>query len=497
MKKNIRVKRQPTYAEALFAILSMVVIIGVGYVGFKIRVEMLMIMSAVVVGLLSRRLGYNWTDLEEAISFKMKQATPVVLIMWSIGIVIATFMFSGTIPYIIHVGLKVVNPKYFYAGSFLLCVIMSVATGTSWGSAGTAGVAMMGVSAGLGLSPAITAASVVCGVIVGDKVSPLSDSTNFAPMCAGTNLYAHIKSMMWTTIPAAIITLSFFLYLGRNISVGSGTPQVALDLMAQLEGIYNIGPILVLPFIVIIISAFLKQPPVPTMLGASAVALIIGALVNGFNIVRGLTAAVNGFNYEMVYSGKLTGDLVRLLNRGGMRGMVGVVIIIYCGYAYISIVNKTGCLETALNPLVSRVGKNQVSLTIANLLTTFFVVACSGSAFPGHLMSAEMYKKSYIDLDLDMTVLSRTLEDAGTILVAIIPWGASGAFYFETLGVPIWGAGGYAPYALNVYLNPLMAVILAITGIGMFKMSKSKKEEELKKWYAERDQAALETSETL
>ena len=485
MEKGLN-KKQPTYLEALFAVLSMIIIIAVGYVGFKIRFEILMILSAAVVSVQAMRFGYKWTDIEEAISAKMMQATPVILIMWSIGIVIAALMFSGTIPYVIYLGLKVINPQYFYAASFLLCVIMSVATGTSWGSAGTAGIAMMGVSAGLGLSPQITAASVVCGVIVGDKVSPLSDSTNFAPMCAGTGLYDHIKSMMYTTIPAAIITLIYFYMLGRNINASDGPPQIALDMITQLDNIYNMNPVIILPFLLIVAAALLKFPPVPTMLGASMIAIVIGGLVHDFNIVNGLNACVNGFTYSMVYSGELSGNLATLLNRGGMRGMVGIVIIIYCGYTYISVVNKTGSLEIALKPLVSKV-TNKVSLTIATLLTTFFGAAVSGSAFPGHLIAAEIFKKSYIEQGLQMKVLSRTLEDSGTILVAIVPWGASGMFYFETLGVPIFGALGYAQYALNVYLNPLMAVILAITGIGMFKMSSEQQKQELEKWKAEKE----------
>ena len=480
-------KRAPTFGESVFSILSMVVIIAVGYAGFGVRVEMLMIISAIVAALVARRCGYRWADLENGICQKIVQATPAILIMWTIGIVIATFIFSGSIPMIIYYGLKLINPQYMYLCTFIVCCVLSVVTGTSWGSAGTMGVAMMGVAAGLGVPLHITAAAVVSGVIFGDKLSPLSETTNLAPLCAGCNIYDHIASMMWTTIPSSIISAVVFFICGTQIEVtGTGLPQEAIDTMASLDEIYHWNLLLLLPFLVILVCAFTKQPPVPTMIGASLLAIIIGCAYQGFDVVQGFAASVNGFTTNMIFDGEVAPAVSSLLNRGGMKSMVGIVIVIYCGYGYAAIISKAGFLKTALEPVVSR-AKNRVTLIGATLITDFIIMACAGSSYPAHIMTAEMYKRAYLEQNLDPRVLSRTLEDVGTMMAPWIPWGTSGAFYIGTLGVGIFGMEGFGIWSPNTYLNPVFALIVAAVGIGMYKMTPEKQKEELAKLDAQEE----------
>lgn len=474
------IKRAPTLGESILALLSMAVIIAVGYIGFGIRVEPLMILSAIVSGLLARRVGMRWKDIEGAICQKIIQATPAILIMWTIGMVIATFIFSGSIPMIIYYGLKIINPQYLYVCAFLVCVVLSVVTGTSWGSAGTIGVAMMGVAAGLNMPLHITAAAVIGGAIVGDKLSPLSETTNLAPLCAGVNLYQHIRSMMWTTMPAALVSLVFFFILGRQTEIsGTGLPEGARETMQILDDMYDWNLLLLLPFLIILICAFTKQPPVPTMVGASLVALIIGGAYQGFNIVDGFTASINGFTTDMIYGNEVSDAVAQLLNRGGMKSMVGIVVVIYCGYAYAAIISKAGFLEAAVAPII-RAAKNRVSLIAVTLLTDLVVLCCSGSSYPASIMTAEMYKKAFVEQGIDRKVLSRCLEDVGTMIAPLIPWSGSGAFYITTLGVAAFGSSGFVPYCLNAWLNPIMALICAVTGFGIYKLTKEQQEKELK-----------------
>ena len=479
------VKRPATFGEAVASILGMAIIIAVGYIGFGLRVEPLMICSAILAAFLAKRLGFKWSELEEGVCQKLIQATPAILIMWTIGMVIGTFMYSGSIPMIIYYGLMIINPQYLYVCAFLVCIILSTVTGTSWGSAGTIGVAMMGVAAGLGVPLHITAAAVVCGAIFGDKLSPLSETTNLAPLCAGTGLYKHIGSMLWTTIPATIISFFVFFFAGFTIQIESSElPESAVNTMNILNEMYDWNIVMLIPFIIILVCAFTKQPPVPTMVGASFAAIAIGAITQGFDLASGVAASVNGFTVDMIYDSEVTSEVAGLLNRGGMKSMVGIIIVIYCGYVYAAIISKAGFLETALRPVIKR-ANSRVSVVTAALATDFIILCCAGSSYVAHIMVGEMYKKSFIKNGMDLRVLSRSMEDVGTMMAPLIPWGASGAFYIATLGVPIFGEGGFAPWAFNTWLNPIIAIILAATGIGMYKLTKEQQDEELAKLEAE------------
>lgn len=482
-------KRPPTLAESLIVLLFFVAIIMVGYIGFHLKVEVLMVLSAIFAAFMARRCGYRWPELENAICKKIYQASPAILVMWSIGIVIAALMFSGSIPMVIYYGLALIRPEHLYFGTFLICAIMSVVTGTSWGSAGTIGIAMMGVAAGLNVSLSITAGAVISGSIFGDKLSPLSETTNLAPLCAGCNVYEHIGSMLYTTIPPTLLSAAVFWVAGTHLKIESDElPATAVSIMDGLSEMFRWSPLLLLPFAAILICALLKLPPVPTMIGSALLALVIGVVYQGFDLSQGTNAMINGFQISDVYAGEVSEDVVTLLNRGGMVGMVGIIVVLYCGYTYVGIISHVGFLARAIRPIMNHI-TNQVSLIGGTLLCDFFVMACSGSSYPAHIVTAEMFKKRYLDMGLEPKVLSRTLEDVGTMMAPLIPWGASGAFYITTLGVPMFGRDGFALWSVNTYTNPLMAMILAVTGIGMFRMSAEKKAAELQKYEQQNEEA--------
>ncbi|PWW32209.1 transporter (NhaC family) [Cytobacillus oceanisediminis] len=473
-------KRNATYGESILALLFMFVFVFVGFLAFGLRVELMMVAAAGCAGILARRLGYSWSDLEKAISSRIAGATPAILIIWVIGIVISTFIFSGSIPMLIFYGIDIVTPQYLLVSAFLLCVVFSTITGTSWGSAGTAGLACMSIAAGFGVPLHITAAAVICGSIFGDKMSPLSETTNLAAATTGVNLYDHIKSMMWTTIPAALITLSFFYIVGLNLDInGQGVPVDALAMQAGLGEMFNWSPLLLLPFIIILAGAIMKKPPVPTMLIGILSAIAIGVLYQGFTLESGIYASLRGFNVSMVPevdTANLADSVLTLLNRGGIVSMAGVVIIIYCGYAYTAIISKAGFLETAIAPLADRV-KQRGPLMITTLFTGLILLVFSGTSYTVAIMLPEMFKKQFLKAGMAARTLSRSIEDVGTMVAALVPWGTSGAFYISTLGVPIYGAGGYGIWAVMTYLTPIIAIILAFAGIGVYKLSKEEAEE--------------------
>lgn len=484
-----KVFRKPTFGEAMAALLFMVGIITVGTI-FGIRVEILMILSAVTSGLITFRIGWRWPEIEAAISERLGRITPTLLIIWCTGLVIAAMLFSGTIPMIVYYGFQVIDPQYIYVGAFLLCLIMSTATGTSWGSAGTAGVACMGLATGLGVSLPITAGAVISGSIFGDKLSPLSETTNMAPLCAGTGLYTHIHSMMWTTLPPAAICVVAYILFGRNLTVVSGEelPESAVTMMEQMEQIYDWNVLLLLPVLVIVVGALLKFPTVPLLLATSAVAVLLGVFYQGFSLSSGAYAAVYGFTVDQVAPEgiEFNSAVTSLLNRGGMSSMSSVVIICYCGFASASILTKAGLLEVALQPLTRNLN-NRVKTMAACLFTSMVLLVAAGTSYVGFIFSAEMYKKSFLKNGMGLPALSRSLEDVGTCMACLVPWGTSGSFYVATLGVSVYGAAGYAQWTILPFLCPIFAMIYAITGIAMFKPSKEEVAAELKKLGEEED----------
>ena len=211
-------KKKPTLAQALTPIIFMVVALALGYGVFKIKAEPIIICSAFIAGIIALRLGYTWNDMQKAIVDKIASALPATLILWSVGLLIGSLMFSGAVPMIIYYGVQMINPKFILVTAFLSSAILAIVTGTSWGSAGTIGVAMMGIAGGLGVSLPATAGAVVSGAFFGDKLSPLSDTTNLAPMAAGSELYEHIKHMLYTTVPAALLAMVVYLFVGFSAS---------------------------------------------------------------------------------------------------------------------------------------------------------------------------------------------------------------------------------------------------------------------------------------
>lgn len=462
-----------TFGESVSVFVFLIAIIIIGNLIFGIRIEILLITASAFALALGIWHGYDWSEMEKAISVRLTSATPAILIIWVIGMVTAAMMFSGTIPMIIYFGLRVINPKMMYLCSFLLCSILSLCTGTSWGSAATGGVAVMGIAAGLGINLPINAAAAVGGCIIGDKLSPLSDTTNLAPLAAGTGLYEHIRSMLWTTIPAGAAAAFIYFLLGFNIDIEASAelPEIAVNMMHDLTSIYNWNPVVLVPFIIIIGGAFLKKSAILSMIAASVAAVLIGTVYQGFDLVNGLNSCINGFTIDMVTADECCAEVMSLLNRGGMKSMVGIVIIIYCGYTFAAIISHIGFIQTFTAPLLDR-ATTPLKLIACTLFTNFFIAACAGSSYAAFILSGEMYRDAYEKQGIGLNTLSRSMEDSGTMCMPLIPWGIAAGVYETSLGVSCFGShltDGYAIWAFNTYLTPITALIIAAIGVGLYR----------------------------
>ena len=290
-------KKKPTILQALTPIIFIVVALTIGYGYFKMKIEPLMVISAFVAGSIALKLGYTWKEMQDAIIEKISSALPATLILWSVGFLIGALMFSGTVPMIIYYGVQMINPKFLLVTAFILSALLSTITGTSWGAAGTIGVAIMGIAGGLGVSLPATAGAVVSGAFFGDKLSPLSDTTNLAPMAAGSELYEHIKHMLYTTIPAAIVSLIVYAIVGLTAHGDMITPESVTLMMEQLDSMFKFNIVLLLPSFSN--NRIIKKwPTIPTMLGTS-ILTILGVIFQGFSIVDGFASLVSGFDLTM------------------------------------------------------------------------------------------------------------------------------------------------------------------------------------------------------
>lgn len=477
MKKEIT-KRKPTFTEGIFPIAFMILALAIGYGYLKFRTEPILIISGFVAGILALRLGYTWTEMQEAIIQKIAKAMPATLILWSVGFLIGSWMFSGTVPMIIYYGVQIINPRFLLVTSFLITAIVSTVTGTSWGSAGTIGVALMGIAGGLGVSLPATAGAIVAGAYFGDKISPLSDTTNLAPIAAGSELYEHIRHMFYTTIPASLISILIYLFVGLKAKGQVATPEKVTMLLSQLDNMFSWNIILILPILIIIIGSVKKWPSIPTMLGTSIFSVLLGVIIQGFTLKNGLTTLVKGFNINMTnFSGEAIPDIIRLINRGGVTSVTGTTVLVFSAMGFAGIISVSGMLDVVLEAILSKV-KTTAGIILSTILSCFTLAFVTGSSYLTILIPGELFQETYIKRGLHPKNLSRTLEDSGTVLVPLIPWSAAGAYMTATLGVSTFQ---YLPWAILNYLGIVIAIILAFTGIGIAKLSKEEQKEFIQK----------------
>ncbi|MDW8569086.1 Na+/H+ antiporter NhaC [Staphylococcus shinii] len=459
-------KRQPTFLESISTILVMIVIVITGFVVFEIPIQALLILSSAYAALIARRVGLKWQDLEEGITHRLATAMPAIFIILSVGIIVGTWMFSGTVPALIYYGLEFLNPNLFLVSAFVICAITSVATGTAWGSASTAGIALMAISTQLHIPAGMAAGAIIAGAVFGDKMSPLSDTTNLAALVTKVNIFSHIRAMIWTTVPASIIGLIVWYIVGRQFGGNTNTSNVN-ELLNELSLVYNINIFVWLPLVIIIICLLIKISTVPAMLISSLSAIIVGVFNNGFNMVDGFKSTFDGFNKAMVSSnnGELTDRTIGLIEQGGMMSMTEIVVTIFCGYAFAGIVEKAGCLDVILN----RISKNINSvgqLILATVLGGIMMVLAAGVASVVIIMVGVLMLEMYNKMGLDRSNLSRTLEDSGTMIIPLIPWGTSGIYYTQQLGVTV---DQFFIWTVPCYLCIVFALFYGFSGIGIKK----------------------------
>jgi NhaC family Na+:H+ antiporter len=408
----------------------------------------------------------------------VKSTTGALLILLMVGALSGTWLISGIIPSMIYYGLQVLNPTIFLAASVIICAIISVATGSSWTTAATVGIALIGIGDALGISLGMTAGAVLSGAYFGDKLSPLSDTTNLAPAMAGGELFSHIKYMTLTTVPTIIVTVLVFIILGFTINT-SGTADTEA-ILASIEKSFNISPWLFLVPVVVIFMIVKKAPPL--------LALLIGTLLGGvFALIfqPGIVATIGGgesLNFTSGYKGILNAITVNtsvpsdnetlsgLFSAKGMKGMLGTIWLIVCAMVFGGIMDGIGALSRITKSLLG-LAKTTFGLFASTVGSCLALNVTASDQYLAIVVPGKMFSKAYEDRGLAPENLSRTLEDSGTVTSVLIPWNTCGAYHSGVLGVSVFD---YAFYAIFNWLSPIMTLIFAGLGIKIKQLASSK-----------------------
>jgi NhaC family Na+:H+ antiporter len=456
-------KKQTTIFHALIPILFLLIILPISILYFGADPQIPLILSTIVAALVAKfLLNYSWGEIEEGILDTIRLAMQAILILMVIGTIVGTWILSGTVPAMIYYGLQILSPGIFLLAAALICAIVSISTGSSWTTAATVGIALMGIGKGLGIPVGMVAGAIVSGAYFGDKLSPLSETTNLAPAMAGSNLFDHIRSLCYTTLPTFGIALILYGLLGMKYSGTNIDTSQIQAITEAIKGNFNISPILLIPPVFIILIVTLKIPALPGLIAGSVLGGIFAAIFQGASFAEIIDAAHYGLELE-------TGvELVdNLLSRGGLDGMMWTVSLIFTSLTFGGVLEKVGMLK-AFGLGILKLAKSTGSLVLATTLTSIAVNILTADQYLALVVPGRMYKQAYQDKGLPPELLSRTLEAGGTVTSALFPWNTCGAYMMATLGVSPWV---YVPFAFLNTLVPVVNVIFAYLGIGFKKSS--------------------------
>ena len=459
----------------LFILISFGLVIGPNYFGMNpFPLEIIFLLAAIFSATELMILGYKWKDIQDAIVKKLTQGFPVILIFFSIGILIGSWIISGTIPMLVYYGIELINPDYIYLIAFIVPIIFSLLTGTSWGSIGTIGVVIIGIAAIANVDLAITAGAIIGGAYFGDKMSPLSDTTNIAAAATDVKLYDHIQSMMYTTIPSAIIASIIFFSLSFIYPV---TAEVNSEVATQttlsaIDDMFQFNFLLIIPPIIILYGSLKRKPTVPVMLLSAFAACILAFFIQDYSLDSLIQTLLKGFHVDMAtWMVNVPENISVLFNRGGLYALNEAIFFTFMVFIFIGILDMVRAMPTLVNIVFKNI-KKRWTLIISSLVATAFTNAFTSNQFATSFIIGDAFKPAYDKLKVSRKVLSRSIEDYGTMIETLIPWHASTLFVVATLGVPL---ADYWHWQLLTLINIVVAPLLAVTGIGCFYKKDSKK----------------------
>lgn len=428
-----------------------------------------LLVAGFVVIILSLCYGIKWEDIQKGILHNINSMMVPILILLSVGMLVGSWVASGTVPYMIYLGLKILSPRIFLFMTCLVCSIMSVMMGTSWGTISTVGIALMGVSTGLGIPLHYTAGAIVVGAIFGDKLSPLSDTTVMASAVSEVDIVDHIKQMLYTTIPGYLLSLALYLFIGFKFSEGVASGENVDLIINTLNTTFNLNPILLLPPILVLFLIFKRKPTLPVF-GAGIILGCLFAVIFQGNSLNEIANALNG-GFQKATEIAIVD---KMLLRGGIKSMLGTVALLIAASIFGSPLRTSGVIDV----LVDRI--RSVANSWRSILTSTFILhglffTITGSYYVTFAVLGPMFTPLYKKYDLDGVNLSSSFETTGTALAPLIPWSVTGAFIAGTLGVP---TVEYALYTPMLYVGIILSLVYFMTGFSIKRLPKNKELEE-------------------
>lgn len=434
--------------------------------------QIALLLAASVAALIGIRNGHLWVDIERGIISGIANAMIAVLILLVVGALIGSWMLAGTVQSLIYYGLMLISADWFYAAACLVCGISAMSIGSSWTVAGTLGVAFMGMATAMQLNPAIAAGAVISGAYFGDKLSPLSDTTNLASAVTNTPLFVHIQNLLWTTVPGFLIALLLFSFLGGEASLASAKSIQAT--MKGLEQNFELGLHLLIPVLFVFVMAWLKISALPTIFAGALIGGLFAVVFQDQAVVRfainsGFSESLSVIEQNLLAVWKVLFDgyssstgleaLDSLLSRGGMSSMLNTVWLILCAMAFGSVMEQVGLMQRILTSIMASV-ESTTGLIITTVFTCIGANVMTADQYIAIVLPGRMYKLEYAKRGLASENLSRTLEDSATMTSPLIPWNTCGAYMAATLGVATLS---YLPYAFFNLLGPILCIAYAIT----------------------------------
>jgi len=447
--------RAPGLWLALFPVVFLMVVLFVQIRVFEGSAHLPLILASVVAALTAGTLGHGWNEIEAGIAEGIAVALRAILILMVVGMLIGTWILSGIVPILIDYGLRLLSPGFFLFAACLVCAIVSTATGSSWTTAGTVGVALIGIGEGLGISPAMTAGAIVSGAYFGDKMSPLSDTTNLAPAVAGSELFEHIRYMTYTTLPALFLALCLYVVLGWSAQSASLDGAKVAAIRGVLASSFHLNPLLLLAPALVIVVVALRVPALPALVGGALLGGVLALAIQGASVEQVMRVAYSGYEAD---TGSEMVDA--LLTRGGLDSMMSTVALVLCALTFGGIMERTGSLRTLANAIL-RLAHSTGSLVLATVASCIATNVIAPDQYLSIIVPGRMYRESYEQRRLAPRLLSRTLEDAGTLSSPLVPWNTCGAFMSTALMV---STAAYFPYAFLNLLTPVVGVIIAYSG---------------------------------
>lgn len=405
-----------------------------------------------ITGLFMKLRGRDWQGMEDRFLKVIKIGLPAMIILMGVGMLIGSWIIAGTVPTILYYGFSIFSPSSFLFSVCIICAIISVATGTSWGTVGTVGLAMMGIGMGLGIPAHFTGGAIVSGAFFGDKMSPLSDTTNLTPAAAGVELWDHIKGMLPTTLPAMVTALAIYAWIGMGYGDDSIDLSSIQALQTNLADNYNLSVITLLPALVVVAAAVMKMPAIPTVLGGVVVASLIAFFMQGVGVSEIFSVLQNGYVSETGFE-----VVDKLLSKGGVMSMTWVITLTIFALGFVGSLEHYGTLK-AIMAKIDQAVKSRIGLILTTYASVLGVGTIIGDVYTTLVLPGRLLKDKYQEMGYKRTTLTRSIEDSGTLLSPLIPWNMGGSFVAATLGIATLT---YAPFAFACWLSPLFGLLWA------------------------------------